>query len=211
MKRIKQAIINNDKETSVELALTMLENGEIDVVSLYQDVLAPALVDIDGCTEDEAKCIWIEHIRTNIVRTIIEAAYVYVVKSVKENNVKPLNKKALIVCPTEEYHEIGARMATDFLMLCGYEVKYIGANTPLEVIVSAVKVEAPDVLAVSVTNLYHLSAAKHMIEEVKALMPDIKIYAGGQAFSSPKTKEVIKPDRILFSFEDFLEASKEEN
>lgn len=211
MKRLKQAIINNDKETAVKMALSMLETGKINVVDLYQNVLSPALVEIDGCTEEETKCIWIEHIRTNIVRTIIEASYVYVVKSIEENNVKPLNKKALIVCPTDEYHEIGARMATDFLMLCGYDVKYIGANTPLEVIISAVEVEKPDVLAVSVTNLYHLSAAKHMIEAVKVSMPNIKIYAGGQAFSSPKTKEVIKPDKILFSYEDFLKASKEED
>lgn len=211
MKRIKQAIIKNDKTKAVELAISMLESKEISIVSLYQDVLSPALSEIDQCTEEESKCIWKEHIRTNIVRTIIESAYTYVAKYVDENNVKRLKQKALVVCPTDEYHEIGARMATDFLMMTGYDVKYIGANTPLDVIVSAVEVENPTVLAVSVTNLYHLSAAKHMIDRIRELKPNIKIYAGGQAFSSMKAFEELKPDKVLYSFDDFLKASKEVN
>lgn len=209
MKQLIELIKDNEKTKAVNLALSMLDEQKITIVDLYQTILMPALNEIE-CAEEDTKCIWQEHIRTNIVRTIIESAYVYIVQYLKDNKVKPLNKKVLVVCPTDEYHEIGARMATDFFMLNGYDVTYIGANSPLEVIVSAVEVEQPDILAVSVTNIYHLSATKHMVEVIKNTSPKVKVYGGGQAFSSPRTKEAVSPDEVLWTYDDFVQVAKGE-
>jgi methanogenic corrinoid protein MtbC1 len=209
MKQLIELIKNNEKTKAVKLALSMLDEQKITIVDLYQTFLMPALNEIE-CAEEDTKCIWQEHIRTNIVRTIIESAYVYIVQYLKVHKVKPLNKKVLVVCPTDEYHEIGARMATDFFMMNGYDVTYIGANSPLEVIVSAVEVEQPNILAVSVTNIYHLSATKHMIDVIKESSPTVKIYGGGQAFSSPLTKEAVSPDEVLWTFDDFVQVAKGE-
>jgi methanogenic corrinoid protein MtbC1 len=209
MKQLIELIKNNEKTKAVKLALSMLDEQKITIVDLYQTFLMPALNEIE-CAEEDTKCIWQEHIRTNIVRTIIESAYVYIVQYLKDHKVKPLNKKVLVVCPTDEYHEIGARMATDFFMMNGYDVTYIGANSPLEVIVSAVEVEQPNILAVSVTNIYHLSATKHMIDVIKESSPTVKIYGGGQAFSSPLTKEAVSPDEVLWTFDDFVQVAKGE-
>ncbi|MEC9484747.1 MAG: cobalamin B12-binding domain-containing protein [Candidatus Izemoplasma sp.] len=201
-KALYETIKQAKKSKAVHMALDMVKNGKIDIITLYEHVLEPVLNDID-CGIDDLACIWQEHIRTNIVRTIIEAMYVHLEEMFKNNDYQSLNKKVLVVCPTEEYHEIRARMATDFFYLVGYESIYIGANTPLHVIISAIKEEKLDILALSVTNRYHLSVTKHLVDAVKVINPDIKIYVGGRAFSSKDADTLIEPDKILWTFADF--------
>ena len=60
-----------NKERCVNLCLVKLSEHTLDVVTLYQDILAPALREKFCRSRDEEICIWEEHIRTSIVRTII--------------------------------------------------------------------------------------------------------------------------------------------
>ncbi len=208
LEQLYQFIIDGKKSEAVHGALTLLQDKTVDVVTLYESVLEPALNEIE-CQIDDPICIWQEHIRTNIVRTIIESAYPYVEEAFQNNTYAKQNKKVLVVCPTEEYHEIGARIATDFFYLVGFDVIYVGANTPLQVILSAVTHEDPDILALSVTNRYHLSVTKHLIDAVKQIKPTISIYAGGKAFASPNVNVDLKPDKVLWTYADFKRLAKE--
>ena len=106
-----------DKERFVSIALNAIENNEIDIPFLYEEVLKMLLYSIDECTTDD--CIWREHRKTSMVRTVIECMYPYVIKI--KNETKSLNKKVLLICPEKEYHEIGLRMIDDFLQMNGYE------------------------------------------------------------------------------------------
>ena len=110
-------------------------------------------------------------------------------KSAKSDN----PKRVLIVCPQEEYHEIGAIIATNYFLLAGYDARYIGANTPTPEILSAIKALKPDFIALSVTNYYNLFTTKKLTEAIKAQFPDVKIILGGQAFTHPKAT-----DQLLF-------------
>ena len=118
--------------------MELLENKEISIIELYENVLTMALYDID-CQEGDIECIWKEHVQTSIVRTIVELVYPYVLKEKEETK----KDKVLVVCPTEEHHEIGAKMAHDFFLLQGYDSTFIGANTPLTVILAACEFVKP--------------------------------------------------------------------
>lgn len=120
---------------------------------------------------------------TSIVRTILESTYPYLIeikKSVPKNN-----QKVVVVCPSEEFHEVGAIIVTNYFSLAGFDAQYIGANTPKNDILSAVKALKPDYLALSVTNYYNLVVTKQITEQVRGLFPNVKIIVGGNAFNKP--------------------------
>ena len=143
--KLKQLILDMNREKAVTLSLSLLENESITIHDLYEKVLKSALYSID-CQELDKECIWKEHVTTAIVRTIIEVSYPYLLKEKK--NVVSNGKKVIVVCPSEEYHEIGARMVHDYFSLNGFESTMIGANTPLSVILDAVEFVKPDFVAV---------------------------------------------------------------
>ena len=195
-------IHDENRNEAVLLALQMLKNNDVTIVELYEQVLAKALQQID-CAEGDKECIWKEHIETAIVRTIIEVSYPYIIK--EQENVPPKNKRIIVLCPVEEYHEIGAKMAHDFFLLQGYDSIFIGANTPKDVALDAVRFLQPDYLAISVTNMYNVINAKRMVDAVKAIKPDIKILAGGVAFYNDHALESISADKHLTTFESIKE------
>lgn len=172
-----------DRSGAVALALSKLESGELDIPTLYSRVLAPALNEM-RCAEDEDTCIWKEHVRSSLIRAIVESCYPHVLRS--RARVKAAGK-ALVVCPTEEYHELGARMVADFFTLAGFETTFIGANTPRSVILSAARRLRPMYLAMSVTNYYNLFDARQVVAAVKGeLGASVRVVVGGSAFRRNK-------------------------
>lgn len=189
-------IHNEDRENSVKVAMTLLDNKEISIAELYESVLVTVLYEID-CKEGDKECIWKEHIQSSIVRTILELTYPYILKEKKPTT----KQKVLVVCPTEEYHELGAKMAHDFFLLEGYDSIFIGANTPLQVILDACQFTNPDYVAISVTNYFHIIQAKKLIQAIKEKNPNIKILAGGQAFNDPSALESVQADYHLTTYQ----------
>jgi methanogenic corrinoid protein MtbC1 len=193
-----QMIHNEHRSDAVLLAIDMLDTNEVSVVELYQNILAKALQEID-CQEGDKECIWKEHVETAIVRTIIENSYPFIVKQLQ--TIRPKGKRVIVLCPEEEYHEIGAKMAHDFFLLHGYDAVFIGANTPKEVAIDAVTFLQPDYIAISVTNMYNLVNAKRIVEEVKRIAPNVTILTGGVAFTSVTALESVQSDYHLTNFE----------
>ena len=75
--------------------------------------------------------------------------------------------RALLTCPEQEYHELGIRMGADFFTMAGYEVTYIGCNTPLSNILSAVRTVRPHLVCLGVTNYLSLSALQKIIPALR--------------------------------------------
>ena len=194
-----------DKWSCLNYALSKLRSGEVDVVSLYEQLLAPSLNKME-CHEDQDTCIWKEHIRTSIVRSILESCYPFVIRERDYKYKGPVQKKAIVVCPTDEYHEMGARMVADFFALSGFTTVFIGANTPESVIVSAMRYHRPDYVAVSVTNYYHLFSVKRLISSIREAMPEgSKVVVGGSAFIGRHgAVEEVGADLHLRTFSDIM-------
>ncbi len=200
-----------DKERSVRFVLSHLQDKSVDVLALYNEILTPAMY-ADFCTETEREiCIWKEHIRTSIVRTIIECAYPFIIE---ERNTKygPTSKgKAVIVCPPGELHELGARMVADFFTLCGFYVTFVGANTPRDDIVNAIKYINPAYVAISVTNYYNLVATRKLILQIRKISGSgpFRVILGGQACrGNPDSCREMGADMVLQTFEEIEKLAK---
>ncbi len=181
-----------DKEAAVRYAWNLLDKGDLSVEKLYLDFIKPSLNNFSCTHEDKDICIWKEHRRTSIIRTILEISYFFVMK--RRQNIPKAGQSVLVVCPEEEYHEIGAIIATHFFTLNGYDASYIGANTPKEQITKAVQTFKPDLLALSVTNYYNLVTTKKTINALKDAYPKLKIVIGGSAFHSLNARNQLDHD-----------------
>lgn len=197
-----------NKEKAVNLVFDKLNDGHIHIVELYTKILAPSLNNMEYKLEDKKICIWREHVRSSIIRTIIECCYPYVIK---EKSKEINNLKAVIVCPSEEYHEIGARMAADFFTLCGFNTTFVGCNTPQEDLLAAIDVVKPDYVVISVTNYYNLVAAKRVIEKIKNQGKfEGRILVGGYAFkNNMDSVKKVGAEKYIDSFEDIQGLLKE--
>ncbi|MGH4122163.1 MAG: cobalamin B12-binding domain-containing protein [Clostridium sp.] len=200
-----------DKENAVDYILSLLEEKKVDIVSLYTDILGPSLNNMKCNVKEGKVCIWKEHVRSSIIRTIIECCYPYVIKE-KNKNYKNINYgKVIVICPSEEYHEIGARIVSDFFTLCGYETIFVGSNTPENEFLKVIDYVNPKYLAISVTSSYNLVSAKDTIEKIRnSTDKKLNILVGGHAFkNNPAALKNTKADMVIDNFDDIKNLQKE--
>lgn len=181
-KQFWDALEKMDKPRCVDLALQALEQGSMDIESLYTRILAPALNSMTTKEDELQVAIWKEHVRSSIVRTIIECCYPFVLKEIRQKGILPDKGKVVIFSPPEEYHELGARMGADFFNLCGYQTLYVGSNTPKADLMHGIQVEKPNYVVIHAMNFYNLFNVKKIIEEMKTAFPAVKIFVSGYAF-----------------------------
>ena len=86
-----------EKENKGKALLFILDllKKDVDIVSVYEEYLIPSLSDFKCLLVDEEICIWKEHTRTSIIRTILEASYPYIIEQKrKTNNKKDFGSKS---------------------------------------------------------------------------------------------------------------------
>ena len=203
-KTFYKLVENEDKDQSLLFILDLYEKGK-PIKEIYENYLVRVLNDFKCELEDKEICIWKEHTRTSIVRTILESSYKFLIDQKQKDN----KKSILVMCPQEEYHEIGAIIATNYFTLFGFNAKYIGANTPSDDIISAIKVMKPNYIALSVSNYYNIVVTKKLTERIRNIYPDLKIIVGGQAFADPEKLKQIDYDYCLNSYEAIKDFSLE--
>ncbi len=201
-------IQKEDKERAFNYLMDKIKNQKIGVLEMYTEILAPTLNQIIYRYDTKNLRIWEEHVYTGIILTVLENCYPYVLKE-RDKRFKEkekLDKSVMVICPSKEYHILGARMATDFFTIAGYTATYVGNDTPRSVIVESIKEKHPDYIAISVTNPYHLVSTKRVINEIRENIPeDVKIILGGRAASDKqKVKNDLGVDYVLNSFEDIV-------
>ncbi len=201
---------NNNKDECISFSLNGIKNNLFTIPQLYEEILTPALYSIDECPEDDEDCIWQEHVKTSIVKTVIECVYPEIINQKKEIN--QLGIKVVLACPEQEYHEIGLRMISDFFTLNGYSSIYIGSNTPRDQVSLAIEKENPKYAAVSVTDYYLLFETQKLIKEVRRKSKDsIKIILGGSAFQKNMNSfNLIGGDVYLKSYEDIVKLKEDD-
>ena len=197
-----ELVNQENKDDALLYVLDLLKKKKIELYDLYDFFLKPVLNEFECSSLDEEICIWKEHVRTSIVRTILESTYPYLIE-IKKSVVKN-GKKVMVVCPSEEFHEVGAIIVTNYFSLAGFDAQYIGANTPKNDIISAVKALKPDYLALSVTNYYNLVVTKQITEQVKGQFPNVKVIVGGSAFKKPGALDHLVYDYHLTHKDDIF-------
>lgn len=209
--QVLSALQKEDKETAVKLSIDALKNHTISVVDLYEKVLSPALSHVVEEYKEIDVLIWREHVRSSIIRTIIESAYPYVLEERAKNELK--EERVLVMCPEFEEHELGSRMVADFFRIEGFETTFVGARTPLKTVLKAIEFVNPKYLVISVTNFFNILSVKHLIDAIKHDgNEDLIFVLGGRAISAnPDDAKKTGADIILQGHDAISKFSLEAN
>lgn len=171
-----------NREAALAYALELLSSGKVSVPELYEGIITPSLNQITVCREEEDEKIWQEHTMTNIARTVVECAFPYVLQQKNPATKQNSSASVVVLCPEDEYHDIGARMGADFFTLENYQVFFIGGNTPQSNVASLCKTLHPRWVAISVSNFYHLVSIKSIVSLLKSTPTPPGILLSGSAF-----------------------------
>ena len=168
--------LTGDRRAALQFIEETLTAG-VSVAELSTHVVAAAQREIGRLWQENRISIAQEHMATAISQLVL--AHVFGQADFRGR----VGKKILIACVTGEYHDFPARLLADSLDLAGYDVRYLGANVPLDSLLRMMDEERPDLLALSVTMLFNLPALR---ETVKAVRSDerrrtLPIAIGGHA------------------------------
>ena len=171
-------LLHGDSRGSLQLANSSVQTID-DVKRFYLDVVCPVMYRIGLLWERNEISVAEEHVATAIVGRIAAALYP------RFANVDSYRGKVVVTAGPNEFHEVGARMLADFLEMEGWNVTYLGANTPKEELLAILKKHKPFMVALSVATVFNLDNARQTIHAIKADKEtgNIKIMVGGLAFN----------------------------
>jgi methylmalonyl-CoA mutase cobalamin-binding domain/chain len=171
-----------DRAGAVSAALDAVHDGTIPVAELYTYVLGPLLVDTGAAWQHGVERVWEEHFASATVRTIVEALYPDVLRA--HDEVACTDKRVLLAAPSGEQHDLGLRMVADRFALAGWDVDYLGPDTPTEEVVDAAQTLGSDLVVLSASTHFNRVLLREVVDEVQRRLPGVRIAVGGAAFAA---------------------------
>lgn len=158
----------------------------------WETMVTPSLHRIGRLWADGKISVAQEHMATAIARRVMDRCF----PRLPESNQR--SGSVAVVVPPGEQHDIGAQMVRDCLELCGYNVLYTGADTPIESVVFLVRQNHLDTVLISTTMPYNLTATMDLIQAVRSSCPRVHIVVGGQAYLTDSSlADQVGADRLL--------------
>ncbi len=176
-------------------------NGNKKVEDYYSKMITPVMYAIGQLWEMGEITAATEHLASSLITRIL-ASY-----NIKQELPAITKGKIVITSAANEYHEIGAWMTANLFEMDGWQVYYLGANTPIKDVIKIVEDVSPDILGVSVTMVYNLENIRTLFEHLRSnpKYDNMKLYAGGSLFSFyPQVSQFLKADFIAKSFTESL-------
>jgi methanogenic corrinoid protein MtbC1 len=173
-------LLAGDRRTAAELIRREVEAGT-SVSDIYLHVFQPTQQEIGRLWQLNQVSVAQEHYITAATQMIMSQLYPNIFSTSRRG------RRLVAACIGGEIHEIGIRMVADFFEMDGWDTYYLGANTPTHSIVETTEKQQADVLAISATMTFYVSAVRELVEQVKATGRQVKILVGGYPFNSDPT------------------------
>ena len=174
LERYAEAIRNGDREAASEVIYDVIENG-LDVATIYLDVIVPAQQQVGRLWHDGEINIAQEHLATQIV-----LGDMHRLRSTTEPR-RRLELRALVTAVERDQHLIGARIAADLLHQDGWQIDFLGSDTPTADLIEIVGDRRPDVVVLTVTLEENVAQAKEAVLALTNMSAPPMVIVGGAA------------------------------
>jgi MerR family transcriptional regulator, light-induced transcriptional regulator len=170
-------VLDRDKAGAVRLIVDSAQAGA-PIEDLYLEVLQPVQREIGRLWQTNEITVAQEHYCTAVTQLVMSQLYSYVFTK------KRIGHRMVMTCIGGELHEVGARMVADFFEIRGWDTYFMGANTPAESVISAIVENEAELIGVSTTINYGVTAARDLIEKIKSneALSNVSVLVGGRPF-----------------------------
>jgi methanogenic corrinoid protein MtbC1 len=179
--RYLAAQLNGDRQEALRLVLEEgLERG-VSVPDLHLEVVERAQRRIGALWQENRISVAQEHLATAISQLVVSQLYCHLPRA------RGNGRRVLVACAEGEQHEMGARIAADFLEMAGFDVHFLGADVPADSVAAMAAERRPgrhpvDLLVLSAATSICFPGLQATMRRVRELAPDLPIVVGGSAF-----------------------------
>jgi methanogenic corrinoid protein MtbC1/DNA-binding XRE family transcriptional regulator len=192
--KLLSALIEGDQLGAIRLVdSAIVERWEPS--SVYVNVIGHCLAEIGERWHSGKLAISTEHRATQIALRLISRAQASYIDG------RRVGRRAIITSVEGDTHVIGGLTFADLLRFEGWDVDFLGADSPIDSIVEMVKRESPDLVGLSVTIEEYLPNAIDTVAAIKAIPHPPVVVVGGAAvnensvlgsdFSNPNAVESV--------------------
>jgi len=143
--------------------------------TLFLDLLQTSLYEVGSRWAAGQLSVAQEHLATAITEEALALAMPHTLD--RDDN----GRSAVIACCADELHQIGGRMVADTLAMQGWDVAFLGANTPVDDLVALAASRPFDLVGLSVALRENVPQAVQAAARVRAAAPRVPVVLGGQA------------------------------
>lgn len=172
-----EAILRGKRQEALTVVLDAFrEHG--DVIDIYVHVLQPSMYEVGRRWETNRITVAEEHMATAITQYVLAQLYSELEPSDQNRG------RAVITGVQGELHQVGANIVADAFEADGWNVQFLGTNTPPEAVLEAVEQHEATLFGVSATMVFNIDAVASLVEEVRRRWGGAgpKVLLGGAAF-----------------------------
>lgn len=170
-------LLKGERAECTRIVQELLEQG-IEIHVLYQELFQKSLYRVGELWEHNRITVAREHLATAITEGLLNLVY----PRLFEKASRQRNKKAIISCAANEYHQIGGKMVADTFELQGWDAHFLGANTPVSDLLAHIQEVKPDLVGLSLSVSFNMPQLERSIEEIRSNFKGLDVLVGGQAF-----------------------------
>ncbi len=187
--RYAAALLAGDQEEAFRVIKDSMDRG-IDPLVIYTEVITPALVVVGNAWHRGALNIATEHLAIQI--TLQQSAYI---RSLARRR-RRIGAEAVVTAVEGEMHAVGARLIADLFYLEGWDVAFLGQNTPTGDLVEWVRERKPDLVVLSLSQRDRIPVATDAVRTLKSLDNAPLVFVGGAGLSDPQLRAAIPADLV---------------
>jgi len=179
-------LLAGSKREAFDRILNQVRTG-VPVGEIYRTVLEPSLREVGRLWEANEISIGKEHYISRATESLMGQLY----GQIRFNGRR--NAAVVLVTAGAEQHDLGLRMVSDLLEADGYRCVFLGPGTPAAEVMSALRDNGAEVLAISATLPANMDSVQTMVRSVHAEFdgngPDRPphVVVGGRAFNLDPT------------------------
>lgn len=179
-------------------------NDPTTLRAFYLNVITPAMHEIGNRWQNGIVNTAQEHLATSMVMRIMAAVYL------NHMDIQYSKGKAIVCSAPNEHHEVGARIIADIFEIEGWDVIYLGANTPIDDLIKYIEQEQPIFIAISITMSYNISVVSNLIKRIKTTnsIKHIKVIIGGLALNYSGKNSDLGADLVTNDINKAIESSR---
>jgi methanogenic corrinoid protein MtbC1 len=168
-------LLSGDRSACAGIVQELLDQNT-DIKELYLQLFQRSLYQVGELWERDRISVAREHLATAITEGLMSLFYPRLFTAGRSD------KRAVISCAANEYHQVGGKMVADIFEMNGWEGYFLGANTPVDQLVRFVDDTQPELVGLSLSVQANFPALKAGMDAIRAEFPKVDIVFGGQAF-----------------------------